>query len=154
MKVIYNDLIEQLKPLLDNETLRWIDWDKGQLKRKSKEGRYPVTFPCLLIRIGVPKASNIDDSTQECKALITATLAFDPYSMNQTSANASEEDRNRSLEPYDVIATVYKTLQGFSGKDNKRFAPLERTSQSEVNHAELFAYQIVFGTEFEDVTAE
>lgn len=154
MKVIYNDLIEQLKPLLDNETLRWIDWDKGQLKRKSKEGRYPVAYPCLLIRIDVPKASDIDDLTQDCNALITATLAFDPHQTAQSSASADQQDRDRALEPYDVIATVYKTLQGYSGKDNKRFAPLARTRQGEVNHSELFTYEIVFGTEFEDCTAE
>lgn len=153
MKTIYKAIVEQLSPLLSDNTLRWVDWDKGQLKKVSDKNRPPVNYPCALIRIGITSASDITDTIQNCKARITVTLAFDAGATYRTSGNATEEVRDKYLEPYDVIADVYTLLQGFS-PDNNEFNPLHRISQSEVTHDKLFAYQIIFDTEFEDYTAE
>lgn len=152
MKTIFKALLGQGKPMLDNDTLRWFDWEKGQLKKKDETGHYPVAYPCALVRISIPSTTDITDTIQDCKGTITITLAFDPLSYGRTAANAPEEWRNQGLEPYDVIAEVYKVYQGFTG-DNL-FDPLRRRSQGELTHPDLFVYQIVFETSFEDNTAD
>lgn len=150
-----NEAIEQLKETRDyainKASLYWFDWDKGQLKKKDETGRYPVVYPCALVRISIPKAQDVTYTIQDCKATIAITLAFDPLSMGRTAANAPEEIRAQGLEPYDTIADVYKLLQGF-GTD--QFSPLSRKSAKELTHPDLFVYEIVFVTEFEDNTAE
>lgn len=152
MKTIYNELIIPAGDLLSSNIIRWFDWDKGQLKKKGQNDRYPIAEPCLLVRIGVRVKSNITDTIQDCEATVTLTLAFDPLNMGRTAANAPEDARAQDLEPYDVISEVYKRYQGFTG--NNHFDPLTRISAGEVTHSDLFVYQIVFRTEFEDNTAE
>jgi|GEM_PF-335563 hypothetical protein len=147
---IIEGINETRQKLLANASLRWIDWDRGQLKKKDNTGRYPVAYPCALIRIGVTGTTDITDKIQDCKTSVTVTLAFDPLSYGRTAANAPEEVRSQGLEPYDVIASVYGLLQGYG---TQSFDCLRRRSQSEVTHSDLFVYQIVFDCEFEDSTA-
>lgn len=151
MKTIYKAVLAQLAPLLENKSINWIDWDKGQLKKTGNKDRPDVNYPCALIRIGIPTAKDVSDYIQDCTATVTVTLAFDAWSTSRTSAEASEEVREQHLEPYDVIADVYALLQGF---ETENFNPLSRKSQSEVTHDKLFVYQIVFSCQFEDETAD
>jgi len=152
---VENDMIEALNEQRDEKlskaSLYWFDWDKGQLKKKDETGRYPVAYPCALVRIGIPSATDITDKIQDCKATVTITLAFDTLGMGRTAANAPEEVRVQGLEPYDVIADVYTRLQGFY---TAQFNPLRRRSQGELTHPDLFVYQIVFETGFDDMTAD
>lgn len=152
MKTIYNAIILRLTPLFASpSTICWIDWDKGQLKKKDDNNRYPVAYPCMLVRIGITSTTDVTDTIQDCKANITITLAFDPQSYGRTAVNAPEEVRAQGLEPYDVIAKVQQKLQGFT---DGHFNPLSRKTASELTHPDLFVYQIVYGTEFEDSTAD
>lgn len=149
------EVIEGLKDQRDEKlsqaSLYWFDWDKGQLKKKDDSGRYPVAYPCALVRISIPSTTDITDKIQDCKATVTITLAFDTLGIGRTAANAPDEVRAQGLEPYDVIADVYTRLQGYY---TGQFNPLRRRSQGELTHNDLFVYQIVFDTEFEDSTAE
>lgn len=151
MKTIYKAVLEQLKPLLDDGRLRWVDWDKGQLKKKDEAGRYAVAYPCALVRIGVTSTTDITDTIQACKSAVTVTLAFDTLGQARTTANAPADVREKGLEPYDVIADVYARLQGL---ETDNFNPMSRRSQEELTHNDLFVYRIVFDCEFEDETAE
>jgi hypothetical protein len=151
MKTIYKAIVERLEPMLEDNTIRWIDWDKGQLKKISDKNRPPVNYPCALIRISVAKKTDITDTIQDCVATVTITLAFDPALYMRSSANAPEDVREKALEPYEVIADIYKRLQGYN---TPNFDYLTRKSQGEVTHNNLFVYQIVFECEFEDYTEE
>ncbi len=133
MKTIYNDILVRLEPLLQDKTLRWFDWDNGQLKKKDETGRYAIAFPCSLIRIGVTGTTGITDTVQDCQSTITITLAFDPLSYGSTAANAPDDVREQGLTPYDIIAKVYARLQGHG---TPRFDSLRRRSQSEVSHSD------------------
>lgn len=148
MRTIYEAVLEQLKA---TGFYKWIDWDKGQLKKTGKNNRPDTNYPCALIRIGITSTTDVTDTVQDCKANVTITLAWNPES-TRTSADAPEEVRNAGLEPYDIIASTYAKLQGFT-TDESDFDPLRRRSASEVTHPTLFTYQIVFGTEFRDFTA-
>lgn len=145
------EIAEEMKKKAVSEAyLRWFDWDKGQLKKK-QDDRYPVAYPCALLRVGIGSTTDITDTAQDCKATVTLTLAFNPLEYGSTAAHAPDEIRAQGLEPYDVIAAIYKKLQGFS---TDAFNPLRRRKQGELTHPDLFVYQIVFETEFEDNTAE
>lgn len=149
MKTIYTAIIARLTEKVP--ALKWVDMEKGQLKKTSDGQKPSVAYPCALISITIPKCKDITDTIQDCTAVVGVLLAFDPYMMARTSAQADEQVRDQHLEPYDLIADVYSALQGF-GTDN--FNPLSRTSQSEVStNDKLFCYKITFGTQFEDVTA-
>lgn len=150
MKTIYTAIIRRLSEKVP--ALKWVDMQKGQLKRTGDGQKPSVAYPCALVSITIPRCKDMTDTIQNCEAVIEVLLAFDPYTMARTSAQASQEVRDLHLEPYEVIADVYSALQGF-GTDN--FDSLSRTSQSEVNSNEkLFCYKITFKTQFEDETAE
>jgi hypothetical protein len=69
----------------------------------------------------------------------------------RTAANVNDEARQTALNPYDIVADVYKALQGF---ETDEFYALSRTRQYKENRSDgLFVYRIDFKTEFYDETA-
>lgn len=144
MRTIYQAIAAHLKTELPS--LRWIDWDKGQLKAKE---RPPVAFPCALIGIHIAQAKDITPTIQHCDAIVRIKLGFDQPM--KTEAHTPPAHLNKALEPYDLIADAYKALQGFN---TPNFDPLTRVKQmEETNSHGLFTYIIDFRTEFEDNTA-
>lgn len=147
MKTIYTAVMARLKDQVPE--LKWIDLDTGQLDVKSD--RPAVLFPCALIGIGVRPKRNITDTIQECDAIVTIRLAFDPKT-NRSNGEATEEVRAKSLALYDTIADVYAALQGY-GTDN--FDSLCRTEQGKENSLNgYFQYKIVLKAGYEDNTAD
>lgn len=144
MKTIYTAVMAQLKK--EVPAIRWIDWDKGQLKTKSRPA---VAFPCALLGIHIAGAKDITPWVQHCNAIVRIRLAFDQPM--KTDGATPPTHLERALEPYDIIADVYKALQGFN---TANFDPLSRVKQmEETNSHGLFTYIIDFRTEFEDNTA-
>ena len=144
MKTIYTAVMAQLKK--EVPAIRWIDWDKGQLKTKSRPA---VAFPCALLGIHVAGTSDITPTVQHCNAIVRIRLAFDQTM--KTDSTAPPAHLEKALEPYDIIADVYKALQGFN---TISFDHLSRVKQmEETNQHGLFTYIIDFRTEFEDNTA-
>ena len=131
--------------------LRWIELNIGQLKLIEKGESLPITYPCALIGISMPECIDITERTQDCRLAVEITLLFDPIEVGQTAANASEEDRNNALRPYDIISDVYKALQGF-GTD--QFNALSRISEGREYSEILYVYKINFLSDFVDTTAE
>ncbi len=145
MKTIYNAILKRIEEKVPE--IKWLDLDTGQLETNSKP---PVAFPCCLISINVGQTVDITDTMQDCKAKIYARIAFDH--VGRTAQNTPEIEREKSLKIYDIIADVYKALQGF-GTDN--FDSLSRTAQGkEKSRHGYFQYRIDFACEFEDLTAE
>ena len=146
MKVIYSAVMARIKEKVP--TIKWIDWDTGQLEANTE--RPSVRFPCALITISIPQAKDITETIQDCTTHVVVRLAFDP--MERTNSEAADEIRENALQPYDVISDVYAALQGF---ETQSFHGLSRTSQAkENNRLGLFVYRISFKTDFEDDTAE
>lgn len=145
MRTIYTAVMAQIKEKVP--AIRWIDWDKGQLKAKD---RPPVALPCALISVHIAGANDITPTVQQCNAVVRIRLAFDQPM--QTESETPAIHLNKGLEPYDIISDVYKALQGFS---TPNFDPLSRVKQmEETNQHGLFTYIIDFKTDFEDNTAE
>lgn len=148
MKTVYNAVMNRLQ--LEVQTLNWIELDTGQLKAIESGLELPIIYPCALIGIKIPESLDITDKIQNCKAIVSVDLIFDPIPFGKTAANADEHDREKALQPYEVIAEVYKALQGF---ETINFNSLSRISQGEEFHEKLFVYKIEFNCEFEDITA-
>lgn len=143
MKTIYTALIEELKKVTQ---IKWIDLDTGQMNNSERPA---IAFPAALIEIGVPRCENYSDLSQYCTAKIGVRLIFDTKGA-RTAANVSENDREKSLEIYDVISDVYAKLQGF---ETENFNALARTSQGKESNNNYFVYKIDFECEYEDNTA-
>ncbi len=147
MKTIYTAIIARLKEQVP--ALKWTDMNIGQLETIERPS---VMFPCALVTIKIPKASDESHTgkTQNCVGQINITLGFDVP--ERTSGNAPEANRLQGLAAYDVIADVYAALQGFY---TEKFNSLSRTNQGEGTIKNgVFRYPISFSVEFEDATAE
>lgn len=149
MKTVYMSIMNRLASEIP--ALSWIELNISQLKLIEKGELLPITYPCALIGISMPECIDITERTQDCRLAVEITLLFDPIEVGQTAANASEEDRNNALRPYDIISDVYKTLQGF-GTD--QFNALSRISEGREYSEILYVYKINFLSDFVDTTAE
>lgn len=148
MKTIYKAVSARIKSSVPE--IAMVDYEKGQMNVKPGE-RPALKFPCALVRIEIPTANDTTDTTQDCKARVTVRLIFEVL-RSQTSTMHSDEKMEQSLEPYDVIADVYAALQGFETND---FNALSRKSSADEKRSDAyFAYQHIFETTFEDLTAD
>jgi hypothetical protein len=148
MKTIYTAILQRLREKVP--ALRWVDLDTGQLKQTGSGQRPPVAYPCALLSTRLARCRSITDTEQDCQAVVTVRLAFDPLAAGRTAANAPGDVREASLHPYDIIADVYKALQGF---ETACFNTLDRVSQEEEQNPALFVYKILFTVDFIDTTA-
>ncbi len=150
MKTVYTDVMNQLQA--EVPALSWIELNVGQLKLIEEGETLPITYPCALIGVSITECSDITEKIQDCKAIVSVTLAFDPFAIGATSSHAPAPDRENALAPYNVIADVYKALQGF---ETSNFNALSRLSQGEEEeYRELFVYKMNFSCDFEDITAK
>ena len=143
MKNIFKAVTARLDTI---PSLKWVDEDKGQMNFASP----PVSFPCALVDIQLPKTENLNAKIQDCDALITIRLAFD-FSGN-TSSSTPAIARDKSLAYYDIVEEVYKALQGWGTAE---FNPLER--KSFVQEKRPDGYKVVaipFETAYRDTSAK
>lgn len=145
MRTITDAVMNRLKAEVPE--LKWIDLNKGQLNVKDRPS---LRLPAALISLAVKPKRNITDTIQECDGTVKVRLVFD--AIGRSSVDVPAADRDIALAPNDVIAKVYKTLQGFY---TQNFDSLTRTfSDEEQTHHPLYVWRLEFKTEFEDVTAD
>lgn len=146
MKTIYNAVMAQLKETVT--ALKLVDFDYGQLNTPIGQ-RPALAFPCALIGIRINDCKDITDTTQDCKGSVTVRLVFDTVVRN-TNSLVDDTKLATALTPYDTIADVYASLQGFETDD---FGPLSRRSQGDEKRSDgLFVYAITYAVDFEDDT--
>lgn len=120
MKNIYLNIMDQLQAEVPE--LFWVDMQKGQMNYQ----RPPVLFPAALVKIQLPKASNMNRSKQMCEAMITVDLCFD-YNGN-TDMTTPESARLESMKYMDIKEKVFAKLQGFKTDEMNA---LERVNEYE-----------------------
>lgn len=148
MKTIYKAVAARIATTVP--AMAWVDYDRGQLNVKPGE-RPALKLPATLLRIEIPTAKDITDKSQSCRVRITVRMIFETIKP-ETATAFDESKMDKSLEPYDVISDVYKSLQGF---ENENFGPLSRIKSTDENRTDgLFVYQHVFEGDFEDDTSE
>jgi hypothetical protein len=104
-KEIYLALCDRLK---ETESLRWIDFDEGQLSVTGE--RPPVAYPCCLIDMQYPACRDLDGRAQLVSLNIILKLGFQPR--GETHAASPEKIRDRALEIFDVIEEAHRAVQG------------------------------------------
>lgn len=124
----------------------WVDQNIGQL---DVETRPPVSFPCALISIDLPRCEDLGGKLQKCSTQIGVRLGFN-YT-GSTSAKSPEAVRNRALDYYRIIREVYKALQGYNQPGLSR---LKRISQVEMARPDqIKILDMTFYCEFHDNSA-
>lgn len=142
-KQIFLDIANRLEDKV--ATLRWIDWDSGQIDLQTQ--RPAVAFPACLIDMAYPEIMNTGRYKQTVTANITLRLVFMP----QGDTHHKSTVRDDALEVFDVIETIHDALQGWG---NTALSDLERISaQAERRRDGLKVYRVVYQTSFTE-TAE
>ncbi len=142
MKQVFLDVTAQLDTAPE---LKWVDEDKGQMNFE----RPPVLFPCALVDIQITNAEKMGGKLLRCDALVTVRMGFD-FTGN-TSTKTPAAAREKSIAFYDVLESVKKLLNGWSGGS---FNPLEFKNQYPEKRPD--GYKVVamtFATQFLDDTA-
>lgn len=116
MKTLFEHITKRLSEIPE---LRWIDFDTGQLH----EERPPVSYPCALVEINLPRCEDIDSSTQRVYAEFTVCLAFNV--IGETNSNAPVSQRSLALQYFDIVEKVERKLHGYHAE---QFYPFSRTS--------------------------
>jgi hypothetical protein len=104
-----------------NNYFRYVDQDTGQLEML-KNGRYPVSWPCVLI--DVDKIDFTDDGTriQSGTGTVSLRMGFPPYS---ASSNITpSEYRTKALYYYDLEQVLYLALQHWNPSQQEGFEAL------------------------------
>lgn len=146
-RLIYEKIVEVLQEKAPE--LRWIDLDMGQLDTNKRPA---VAFPCLLVTTAINGTTThyqeTDSYGQTCNVSITITIAFDAMGATNAAAPASVIDN--SLNVYNTIDRVQKTLQGI---ETSTMEPMVRTSQGKRKSRNgLFIYEIKYNTTILDET--
>ncbi|GGH02830.1 hypothetical protein [Pedobacter zeae] len=99
----------KLKEIYDQlKKIEWFDLDKDQLE--NYDVRPAVAFPCALIKIDIPGATDMGNKVQQCMYRIRIRLGFD-YT-GDTSAINNIEAIMAGMEYAYITQAVYQTLQG------------------------------------------
>lgn len=144
MKFLFQSIQARLKAEVPE--LRWIDMDKGQLDYYDKP---PVSFPCALISVQLPRTVDLGAKKQKCDALVVIRLGFD-FSGN-TSQITPDAAMNKSLQYFDLAEKVYEALQGYQ---ESTYNTLSRQSLREEKRPDMIkVVNIPFSTSFVDFRA-
>lgn len=134
---------DKLKVLPD---IKWVDQNIGQL---DVESRPPVSFPCALISIDLPRCEELGGKLQKCSTQVGIRLGFN-YA-GTTSSNSPEAVKARALDYYRILREVYKAIQGYSEPGLSR---LRRISQVEMaREDQIKIVDMTFYCEFHDSSA-
>lgn len=145
MKFLFKSIQERLTKEVPE--LRWIDMDKGQLDYFE---RPPVSFPCALISVQLPRTIDLGAKKQKCDGLIVIRMGFD-FSGN-TSHVTPEAALEKSLAYFDLVEKVYGALQGYG---ESSYNTLSRQSLREEKRPDMIkVVNIPFSTSFVDFRAK
>ena len=93
--------------------IKWVDYDFGQLDHFTM--RPPVLFPCALIDIEIPQASDRGGLSQNADVNITIRVAFEQP--GQTNNRVPENIRDKALSIFRLLDKIHSALHGFEGEN-------------------------------------
>lgn len=130
--------------------IRHIDHEYGQLEDyNNKDGRPPVSFPCVLIDIDQATASNTSDNSQLVECSIILRIADAPHSATGQSTPASYKEK--ALNFYELEDTIHRALQGWEPGDDYN-ALIRSNVNTERREDYIRVRQVRYTTGFDDYT--
>jgi hypothetical protein len=142
-KEVFTQICDRLETVA---SLRWIDWDSGQLDILSGQ-RPAIAFPACLIDIAYPTCDDISQYGQIVTANVTIRLIFMPPG----ETNHKSPVRDQALAVFDVVEAVHNALQGWGSDELSNFSRIN--AQPEKRKDGLKVYRITYQTAFSE-TAE
>ncbi len=149
---LFLSLQARIAGLQDNSSIKYfpyVDRDLGQMEIRNAAGRYPVSWPCVLINIDRVIFSDNSQNTQEGVATVVFRMGFTPIS---ASSNITPQDyREKAIYFYDLEQVLHLALQGWcpgsqDGYDalNDVFSSFDRKSSStEQRPEDLICVQVL-----------
>jgi hypothetical protein len=123
-------------------SLKWIDWDSGQLDFVNNNERPAIAFPACLIELEYPLCEEIGGGEQIVTCNVTLRLVF--YPKGETSHVSPV--RESSLTVFNTLTAVHSALQGWSSEALSIFSRLN--SKSERRKDGLKVYRVIYQTAF------
>lgn len=142
MKHIFLEVQERIKQTIPE--VKWTDQDLGQLEFYTE--RPAVLFPCVLIDFDDISYSDMGMHAQLCNCNLKLRIGFNvvQHSNNVTPNN----QREKALEIFDVLAKIHNKLHGWSGSN---FGELTRIRMvAEPREDSLRVYIIHFSVSYEE----
>lgn len=130
--------------------IRFVEQDLGQLESPDEMGRYPVSWPCVLIDFTETLYSDLSQNIQEAESTVQLRLGFQPVSF--TSNLQPEHIRKQGLNYYEIENRLYQALQGWAPADLCQ--PLTRQRAISEKREDFVRVRVLpFTTRFEDWNA-
>lgn len=95
--------------ILSVPSVRWVDFDLGQLEQEAP----PVSYPCVLVGLGQSPVYQQLGTVDQVELSITVRVAFKLY--ERTHSVNADVYRNAALEHLDTLANIHAALNGLSG---------------------------------------
>jgi len=130
--------------------LRHIDHEYGQLEDyNTKDGKPPVSFPCVLIDIDQGTPSNTSDNSQLMVCSVILRIADAPHS--GTGQSTPTTYKEKALNFYELEDTIHKALQGWEPGDEYN-ALIRSSTITERREDYIRVRQVRYTTGFDDYT--
>lgn len=133
MKEIFLKISDKI--LADVPSIRYVDFDLGQLDEEMP----PVSYPCALINISKADFQDLSQGVQQGEVLVTILLAFRTY--ERTNNLVAQNHRAIGLKHLDTIEEVNTALSGLSGET---FDDLNRRSYIQEPRSDIKVYALTY----------
>lgn len=141
---------ERINTEIGTEIIRMVDEDKGQLESADKNGKPPVSFPCVLIDFTVLNIDDLGDGVQHVELMVQLRLGFPPFSV--ASSWMPTSTKLKALKYFDIEFLLFRALHGWAPAGFKAF--MRRPPQTESREDTLRVRSLPFETSFEDTSAQ
>lgn len=153
LQSFYGQFLLALQAYLNTEVpeIRYIDRDLAQLDIGPDDlGRYPVSFPCLIIDFTDAVYDQLGNQVQTGTPTLLCRLAAAPFSTSNSLAPTAV--REKALKFWELEQKLYVALQGWDA--GGLCQPLTRfRAASEQREDTIAVRQVYFNTFFHDETA-
>lgn len=131
--------------------IRFVEQDFGQLESPDDMGRYPVSWPCVLIDFPDTKYSDLSNNVQEADdVMINLRLGFPAFSY--TSSLQPVHIREQGLKFLEIENRIYQQLHSWA--PDELCQPLARRFALTEKREDLLRVRVIgFTTRFEDHNA-
>lgn len=111
---LFLSIQEHISGLTDpnSETyFKHVDQDLGQMEMPNAQGRYPVSWPCVLIDVDDETYTDLSSNVQQGVFKINFRLGFPPFS--PSSASTPQLYKEKAIYFYDLELVLYRALHGW-----------------------------------------
>ena len=127
--------------LAEVDGVKWVDFYNHQLRKQSKN---ELVTPAILIDFGTINWETLPRGLQEGEAEITFWVITQVFARSYRASS----NRDKALEPFQLLEAIHHKLQGFSGD---LFSALDRSeTQTDNDHDQFLVMAMSYETKITD----